>query len=71
MGGQDCAWSNYGPAGDEVHVIEEEDKCLLTEGGDVLCEACGMMFLDMFPGEGQWKDSLEDVHPDWRVPRRG
>jgi hypothetical protein len=64
VGGQDCAWSPP----DEVHVIEEDERCVLTEAGDVLCEDCGRAFLDSFPDEGQWK-VLEDVHPDWRVSR--
>lgn len=61
-GGQDCAWSD-----DEIHVIDEDERCVLTEGGDVLCQACGTVFLDMFPDEGQWYDELSEVHPDWRT----
>jgi hypothetical protein len=64
LGGQDCAWSTS----EEVHVIEEDERCVLTEAGDVLCSDCGAAFLDSFPDEGQW-ERLDEVHEDWRVSR--
>jgi hypothetical protein len=60
---QSCSWCSES--------IEEDEDCVLTEGGDVLCLGnglvCGETFTEMCPEDVAQRGPLSEVHEDWRV----